>query len=138
MRRGALGDKTRQYEGGMPATYRESKHLHRCGWQIMPLFYLLCVVQLYYECILYSHHFAKIRLKIGQYTAEIFQNRERNYQHVGQCIAGHRTRFCYIARALERPIAGVQNRSVWLGLIPLLNLPISFLPCLKIACNVLR
>ena len=49
--------------------------------------------------------------------AEIFQNREQNYQHVGISIAEHRLRFCGIAGALERPIVGVQHRSVWQGLM---------------------
>ena len=48
--------------------------------------------------------------------AEIFQNREQKFQHVGKCIAAHRMRFSYIAGAFERPIAGVQHRNVWLGL----------------------
>ena len=48
--------------------------------------------------------------------AEIFQNREQNYQHVGISIAEHHMRFCGIAGALERPIVGVQHRSVWQGL----------------------
>ena len=46
-----------------------------------------------HECMLNSHYFAEIRLKMEQYKVEIFQNRERNYQHVGKCIAGHRMLF---------------------------------------------
>ena len=46
-----------------------------------------------HECMLNSHYFAEISLKIGQYRVEIFQNRERNDKHVGKCIAGHRMLF---------------------------------------------
>ena len=34
--------------------------------------------------MLNAHYFAEIRLKIGLYRVEIFQNRERNYQHFGK------------------------------------------------------
>ena len=50
--------------------------------------------------------------------AEIFQYREQNYQHVGIYIAEHRRQFSSVAGTLEHPIAGVQRRSVWLGLKP--------------------
>ena len=43
-----------------------------------------------HECLFNGHHFAEISLEIGQYPAEIYQNREQNYQHVGKCIAEHR------------------------------------------------
>ena len=36
------------------------------------------------------HHEAENCLEIGEYEAEIFQNREPNYQHVGKSIAEHR------------------------------------------------
>ena len=48
--------------------------------------------------------------------AEIFQNREQIIEHVGIYIAEHRKRFSCIAGAFGQPIAGVQHRSVWLGL----------------------
>ena len=54
--------------------------------------------------------------RIIKLIAEIFQNREQNYQHVEKCIAEHRMRFCCIAGALERPIVDVQHRNVWQGL----------------------
>ena len=38
-----------------------------------------------HECMLNAHYFAEICLKIGPYRAEIFQNWERNYRHVGKC-----------------------------------------------------
>ena len=48
--------------------------------------------------------------------SELFQNREQNIEHVGIYIAEHRKQFPCIAGALGHPIAGVQHRSVWLGL----------------------
>ena len=48
--------------------------------------------------------------------AEIFKNREQLIDHVGIYIAEHRKRFSCIAGAFGQPIAGVQRRSVWLGL----------------------
>ena len=48
--------------------------------------------------------------------AELLQNREQNIEHVGIYIAEHRTQFPCITGALEHPIAGMQHRSVWLGL----------------------
>ena len=48
--------------------------------------------------------------------AEIFQNREQKFQHVGKYIPAHRMCFSCIAVALKHPIAGVQHHSVWLGL----------------------
>ena len=48
--------------------------------------------------------------------AEIFQNREQIIKHVGIYIAQHRKQFSCIARTFEHPIAGVQRRSMWLGL----------------------
>ena len=48
--------------------------------------------------------------------AEIFQNREQIIEHVGIYIAEHRKQFSCIAGALQHPIAGVEHRSVWLGL----------------------
>ena len=47
---------------------------------------------------------------------DLLQNREQNIEHVGIYIAEHRKQFPCIAGALEHPIAGVQHRSVWLGL----------------------
>ena len=35
-----------------------------------------------HKCVLNGRHSAAIHLKIGQYSAEIFQNQEKNYQHV--------------------------------------------------------
>ena len=49
--------------------------------------------------------------------AELLQNREQNIEHAGIYIADHRKQFPCIAGALEHPIAGVQHRSVWLGLM---------------------
>ena len=49
--------------------------------------------------------------------AELLQNREQNIEHVGIYIADHRKQFPCIAEALKHPIAGVQHRSVWLGLM---------------------
>ena len=49
--------------------------------------------------------------------AEIFQNRDQNIEHVVIYNAGHRMRFSCIAGILEHPIACVQHRSVWLGLM---------------------
>ena len=46
--------------------------------------------------------------------AEIFQNREQNIEHVGIYIAAHRMPFSCISGALERPITGMQDRSMWL------------------------
>ena len=47
---------------------------------------------------------------------ELLQNGEQNIECVGIYIAEHRKQFPCIAGALEHPIAGVQHRSVWLGL----------------------
>ena len=58
--------------------------------------------------------------------AELLQNWEQNIEHVGIYIAEHRKQFPCIGGALEHPIAGVQHRSVWLGLYT------------KISCDVLR
>ena len=41
--------------------------------------------------------------------ADIFQNQEQIFQHVGKCIAAHRMHFSGIAVALKQPIAGVQH-----------------------------
>ena len=41
---------------------------------------------------------------------------DQNYKHVGICIAEHHRQFSCIAGALDHPFAGVQHRSVWLGL----------------------
>ena len=66
---------------------------------------------------LVAHHYAENRLEIAELGAEIFQNREKNIEHVGICIAEHCMRFCYVEGAWERPITGVQHRSV----LPLLS-----------------
>ena len=49
--------------------------------------YLRNVNHLSHERISNFLHFAGNRLKIGQYLAEIFQNREPDVLHVGKCIA---------------------------------------------------
>ena len=72
--------------------------------------------------------------------AEIFQNRDQNIEHVVIYNAGHRMRFSCIAGLLEHPIACVQHRSVWLGLMvnpsynhhPLISLLLSHKSC---TCN---
>ena len=46
----------------------------------------------------------------------MFQNREQNYQHIGKCSTEYRRQVLCISGILECPIAGVQHRSVWLGL----------------------
>ena len=48
---------------------------------------------------------------------EIFQNQEPYFQHIRKFIAEHCMQFLYIAVGLERPIAGVQYRSVCVKLI---------------------
>ena len=58
-------------------------------------------------------------------VAEIFQNQAQHYRHVGKCIAAHHMRFWCIAGGLERPIASVQHRNVWLGLYSVHGLGIS-------------
>ena len=67
------------------------------------------------------HQNVENRLKIGLQIAEIFQNRDQNIKHVGLSIAAHRMRFYGIAAPLEQTIAGVQHRSVWPGLIGLIQ-----------------
>ena len=49
--------------------------------------------------------------------AELLQIGEHNIEHVGIYTAEHRKQFPCIAGALEHPIAGVQHRSVWPGLM---------------------
>ena len=49
---------------------------------------------------------------------EIVQHREQNIEHVWIYISEHRIKCSSIAGVLEHPIACVQHRSMWLGIMP--------------------
>ena len=48
--------------------------------------------------------------------AEIFQTRKQNIEHVGIYIAEHCMQYSCVAGALKHPMAGMPQRSMWLGL----------------------